>query len=168
MLIEQHPELGYQAIRKAGQKYDWLAQVVRQAHERWNGQGYPNKLKGRQISEFAQIIGVVDVFDALVSPRGYRRRFFPYEAVRELIGGGTDGVPSRGRQGLGRTAVSLSAGYLGTIDDRRSRVSHAHQYALSTSPGRVDRGRCSLWPGGTAARSEPHPARVNHRNTGAS
>jgi hypothetical protein len=84
-LLEQHPELGYQAIRKAGPKYDWLAQVVRQAHERWNGQGYPNKLKGRQISEFAQIIGVVDVFDALVSPRGYRRRFFPYEAVRELL-----------------------------------------------------------------------------------
>jgi hypothetical protein len=84
-LIEQHPELGYQAIRKAGPKYDWLAQVVRQAHERWNGQGYPNKLKGRQISEFAQIIGVVDVFDALVSPRGYRRRFFPHEAVRELM-----------------------------------------------------------------------------------
>jgi HD domain len=84
-MIELHPELGYQAIRKAGQQYDWLAQVVRQAHERWNGQGYPNKLKGRQISEFAQIIGVVDIFDALVSPRGYRRRFFPHEAVRELI-----------------------------------------------------------------------------------
>jgi HD-GYP domain len=49
------------------------------------GQGYPNKLKGRQIGEFAQIIGVVDIFDALVSPRGYRRRFFPHEAVRELM-----------------------------------------------------------------------------------
>jgi HD domain len=85
MLIEQHPELGYQAIRKAGPKYDWLAQVVSQAHERWNGQGYPNKLKGRQIGEFAQIIGVVDIFDALVSPREYRRRFFPHEAVRELM-----------------------------------------------------------------------------------
>ena len=84
-LIEQHPELGYQAIRRAGPKYDWLAQVVSQAHERWNGQGYPNKLKGRQISEFAQIIGVVDIFDALVSPRGYRRRFSPHAAVRELL-----------------------------------------------------------------------------------
>ena len=84
-LIEQHPELGYQAIQKAGPKYDWLAQVVSQAHERWNGQGYPKKLKGRQVGEFAQIIGVVDIFDALVSPRGYRRRFFPYEAVRELL-----------------------------------------------------------------------------------
>ncbi|HEX5944423.1 MAG TPA: HD domain-containing phosphohydrolase, partial [Anaerolineales bacterium] len=62
MLIEQHPEVGYQALRKLGTTHDWLAEVVRQAHERWNGEGYPNKLKGRQINEFAQIIGVVDVF----------------------------------------------------------------------------------------------------------
>jgi hypothetical protein len=111
MLIEQHPELGYQTIRKAGQKYDWLAQVVRQAHERWNGQGYPNKLKGRQICEFAQIIGVVDVFDALVSPRGYRRRFFPYEAVRELIVAERTAFP---REVVKALVEQLSAYPLGT------------------------------------------------------
>jgi HD-GYP domain-containing protein (c-di-GMP phosphodiesterase class II) len=110
-LIEQHPELGYQAIRKAGQKYDWLALVVRQAHERWNGQGYPNKLKGRQISEFAQIIGVVDVFDALVSPRGYRRRFFPHEAVRELMVAERTAFP---REVVKALVEQLSAYPLGT------------------------------------------------------
>ena len=111
MLIEQHPELGYQTIRKAGQKYDWLAQVVRQAHERWNGQGYPNKLKGRQICEFAQIIGVVDIFDALVSPRGYRRRFFPHEAVRELIVAERTSFP---REVVKALVEQLSAYPLGT------------------------------------------------------
>lgn len=110
-LIEQHPELGYQAIRKVGPKYDWLAQVVRQAHERWNGQGYPNKLKERQISEFAQIIGVVDVFDALVSPRGYRRRFFPHEAVRELIVAERTAFP---REVVKALVEQLSAYPLGT------------------------------------------------------
>ena len=110
-LIEQHPELGYDAIRKAGPKYDWLAQVVRQAHERWNGQGYPNKLKGRQISEFAQIIGVVDVFDALVSPRGYRRRFFPHEAVRELMVAERTAFP---REVVKALVEQLSAYPLGT------------------------------------------------------
>ncbi len=110
-LIEQHPELGYEAIRKAGQKYDWLAQVVRQAHERWNGQGYPNKLKGRQICEFAQIIGVVDVFDALVSPRGYRRRFFPHEAVRELMVAERTAFP---REVVKALVEQLSAYPLGT------------------------------------------------------
>ena len=110
-LIEQHPELGYEAVRKAGPKYDWLAQVVRQAHERWNGQGYPNKLKGRQISEYAQIIGVVDVFDALVSPRGYRRRFFPHEAVRELMVAERTAFP---REVIKALVEQLSAYPLGT------------------------------------------------------
>ncbi len=84
-LIEQHPELGYQLVKKLGGEWEWLALVVRQAHERYNGRGYPNRLKGRDIHEFAQIIGAVDVFDALVTPRPYRRRFFPHEAVRELL-----------------------------------------------------------------------------------
>ena len=122
-LIEQHPELGYQAIRKAGSKYDWLAQVVRQAHERWNGQGYPNKLEGRQISEFAQIIGVVDIFDALVSPRGYRRRFFPYEAVRELMVAERTSFPRKVIKALVEqlsayplgTSVRLTTGEVGSV-----------------------------------------------------
>jgi hypothetical protein len=123
LLIEQHPDLGSEAIRKAGPQYEWLAQVVRQAHERWNGQGYPNKLKGRQISEFAQIIGVVDVFDALVSPRGYRRRYFPHEAVRELMVAERTAFPREVVKALVEqlsayplgTSVRLTTGEVGTV-----------------------------------------------------
>ncbi len=84
-LIERHPELGYQVIQKCGPAYYWLAQLTRQAHERFNGQGYPNRLTGREISEMALILGVVDIFDALVSERPYRRRMLPHEAVKELL-----------------------------------------------------------------------------------
>ena len=84
-IIEQHPELGYQVLSTLGSSYSWLAQVVQQAHERWKGQGYPNKLKGSQIHDYAQIIGIVDIFDALISPRPYRPRILPHEAVRELL-----------------------------------------------------------------------------------
>ena len=84
-LIEQHPELGYEAIKRAEGDYQWLAQLVRQAHERTNGLGYPNRLKGRQISEVALIIGLSDVFDALISERPYRPRLFPHEAIKELL-----------------------------------------------------------------------------------
>ncbi|NWF73636.1 MAG: HD domain-containing protein, partial [Nitrospirae bacterium] len=122
-LIERHPELGYQTIQKAGEKYDWLAQVVSQAHERWNGQGYPKKLKGREVSEFAQIIGVVDIFDALVSPRGYRRRFFPHEAVRELLAVERTAFPREIVKALVEqlsayplgTSVRLSTGEVGSV-----------------------------------------------------
>ncbi len=84
-LVEQHPRLGFDVIRQAGPDYAWLAEVVLQAHERGKGQGYPHRLKGREINELAQIIGLVDIFDALVSPRPYRRRLLPHEAVRELL-----------------------------------------------------------------------------------
>ncbi|MBH0203619.1 MAG: HD domain-containing protein [Nitrospira sp.] len=84
-LVERHPELGRQVIEKCGPTYHWLAQLTHQAHERFNGQGYPNRLTGREISEMALIVGVVDVFDALVSERPYRRRLLPHEAVQELL-----------------------------------------------------------------------------------
>ena len=123
VVIEQHPELGYQALRKLGTTHDWLAEVVCQAHERWNGQGYPNKLKGRQINEFAPIIGVVDVFDALVSPRPYRRRFLPHEAVRELVVVERTAFPRKVIKALVEqlsaypigTSVRLSTGELGSV-----------------------------------------------------
>ncbi len=84
-MVERHPELGYRILSRLGRQYDWLAQVALQEHERSGGQGYPKGLKGSQIHEYASIIGMVDVFDALVSPRPYRRRLPPHEAIRELL-----------------------------------------------------------------------------------
>lgn len=129
MLIEQHPELGYQVIHRAGEEYEWLAQVTRQAHERSNGQGYPNRLKGRQISEMAQILGVVDVFDALVSQRPYRRRLLPHEAVRELLVAERATFPREILKALVEqlsvyplgTSVRLTTGEVGTVVSVNSR-----------------------------------------------
>jgi HD-GYP domain-containing protein (c-di-GMP phosphodiesterase class II) len=111
-LIEQHPELGHQLVKKLGGEWQWLALVVRQAHERSNGRGYPNRLKARDIHEFAQIIGAVDVFDALVTPRPYRRRFFPHEAVRELLVVERSAFP---REIIKALVEQLSAYPLGTL-----------------------------------------------------
>jgi HD-GYP domain-containing protein (c-di-GMP phosphodiesterase class II) len=111
-LIEQHPELGYQLVKQLGPQWDWLALVVRQAHERFNGRGYPNRLQGRDINELAQIIGAVDVFDALVTPRPYRRRFFPHEAVRELLVAERSAFP---REIVKALVEQLSAYPLGTL-----------------------------------------------------
>jgi HD-GYP domain-containing protein (c-di-GMP phosphodiesterase class II) len=108
-LIEQHPELGYQLVRTLGPEWEWLALVVRQAHERSHGRGYPNRLSGRDVHE---IIGAVDVFDALVTPRPYRRRFFPHEAVRELIVAERSAFP---REIMKALVEQLSAYPLGTL-----------------------------------------------------
>ncbi len=84
-VLEQHPLAGHDIVVKGHPRYEWLAVVIRQAHERWGGQGYPFRLKGRAIHEFAHVIGICDIFDALVSPRPYRRRLLPHEAIQELF-----------------------------------------------------------------------------------
>lgn len=122
-LIEQHPELGYEAIMRAGSEYVWLAQLIRQAHERTNGLGYPNRLKGRQISEVALIIGVSDVFDALISERPYRPRLFPHEAMKELLVAERATIPREMIKALVEqlsvyplgTTVRLTTGETGTV-----------------------------------------------------
>jgi hypothetical protein len=128
-MIEQHPELGYQLVHRMGASYQWLAKVIREAHERFNGRGYPNRLQGRQISEMAQIIGVVDVFDALVSERPYRRRLFPHEAVKELLVAERTAFPREILKALVEqlsvyplgTTVRLSTGEIATVHRINSR-----------------------------------------------
>ena len=128
-LIEQHPELGSQVIVQCGPTYQWLAHLVRQAHERFDGQGYPNRLKGRQISEMALIVGVVDIFDALVSERPYRRRLLPHQAVKELLVAERTAFPREIQKALVEqlsvyplgTTVRLTTGEIGIVDTINSR-----------------------------------------------
>ena len=69
--LEQHPEIGYQLIRDFPGIQD-IAQGVRHHHERWDGRGYPLGLKENKIPKIAQIIAIVDTYDAITSDRPYR------------------------------------------------------------------------------------------------
>ena len=84
-LVKRHPEQGAQAIRHLGEDAAWVADIVVQEHERVVGQGYPRGLKGAEIHEYAQIIGLADTFEALLHTRPHRKRFLPHDAVRELV-----------------------------------------------------------------------------------
>lgn len=122
-LVERHPELGCRIIEQTGDTYRWLSPLVLQVHERWAGQGYPHQLKGRQIVEIAQIIGVVDVFDALISPRPYRKRLLPHDAVLELVVAARTAFPREVIKALVEqlsvyplgTTVRLTTGEIGVV-----------------------------------------------------
>jgi putative nucleotidyltransferase with HDIG domain len=58
--------------------------IVRSHHERWDGQGYPDGLKGEQISRLARIVAVADAFDAMTSDRPYRQGMAPEVAFAEV------------------------------------------------------------------------------------
>ncbi len=85
-LIQRHPEFGFQVVKAhLGDDYLWLAEVIRQEHERDNGSGYPQQLSGNEIQDMAQIIAVADVYEALTHDRPHRPRLLPYRAVRDII-----------------------------------------------------------------------------------
>jgi HD-GYP domain-containing protein (c-di-GMP phosphodiesterase class II) len=59
--------------------------VILQSQERISGEGYPNNLKGSQISQEAQVVGLCDTYEALSHPRPYRQRKLPHDTLRYLI-----------------------------------------------------------------------------------
>lgn len=69
--IKKHPLIGTQILSKASIFSDILP-IVKYHHERYDGTGYPDKLKGEEIPYLARIVSVADAFDAMASRRPYR------------------------------------------------------------------------------------------------
>ena len=84
-LIKNHSLLGYEFIIKEMELPEYIAKGALDHHERWHGDGYPNGLKGKEISEFGQIIGIADVFDALISEKIYKGSVQSNDAVRIML-----------------------------------------------------------------------------------
>ena len=85
-IIKQHPGRGEQMLRSVILSEEVL-KMVRQHHERQNGQGYPDCLSGEAIYHGAQIVAVADVFDALTADRPYRAGVPPYHALEMILSG---------------------------------------------------------------------------------
>ena len=95
-LIKKHPQFGYEIVLNSlGEKYKWLAEVVSQEQEREGGQGYPRGLQGNEIHEYAKVIGIVDVYEALSHPRPQRKRFLPYEATKVIVNSSKNIFPQK-------------------------------------------------------------------------
>lgn len=81
-IIEEHPVLG-ERILKNTDLIDILP-WIRAHHERWDGKGYPDRLKGEEIPIEARILALADAFDAMTSERPYQDALTLEEAVKEI------------------------------------------------------------------------------------
>jgi putative nucleotidyltransferase with HDIG domain len=81
--IRLHPELGADLLRDLG-VYGPVAQIVRAHHERIDGRGYPDRLKGDEIPAIARIVAVAEVYDTLTAEDTYRDRMTSFQAMTEL------------------------------------------------------------------------------------
>jgi putative nucleotidyltransferase with HDIG domain len=69
--MEQHSEIGERILAKV-EDYAEIAKIVRHHHERWDGEGYPDRLVGEDIPLLSRVIGVADAYNAMTSDRPYR------------------------------------------------------------------------------------------------
>jgi HD-GYP domain-containing protein (c-di-GMP phosphodiesterase class II) len=81
LLVRQHPTEGAKILEKSHHLSNEAKIIVMQHHERDDGSGYPNRLKGKQIHLYARICSIADVYDALTSERSYKKRLLPFNAL---------------------------------------------------------------------------------------
>ncbi len=86
-IIKDHSLYGYEMVLEMGES-EKVAKVALEHQERNNGEGYPFKLKGDDISLFGQIVAVTDVYDALVSDRVYKKAVDSSDALRIMMAEG--------------------------------------------------------------------------------
>ena len=83
--FRKRPEKSYQILSASGDQYAYLANTAHQVYERFDGSGYPRGLVGDEIHEHAQIIGLVDMYEALIHSRPQRKKLLHFTAVKEII-----------------------------------------------------------------------------------
>ncbi|MBS3995591.1 MAG: PAS domain S-box protein [Alkaliphilus sp.] len=81
--IKKHPETGFRIISTTNE-YINISETICTHHERWDGKGYPNGLKGEEIPLEARIVAIADAYDAMTSQRPYREPLSREEAAEEL------------------------------------------------------------------------------------
>jgi putative nucleotidyltransferase with HDIG domain len=85
-VIRSHPVFAHEFLSRIGYLGGAAIDIPCYHHERWDGTGYPNGLRGTKIPLAARIYAVIDVYDALTSDRPFRKAWSPREAMAHILG----------------------------------------------------------------------------------
>jgi len=121
-VVREHVRFGREMLEEHGGLSSIALAVVSEHHERYDGNGYPNGLKGDEISLFGQMAAIVDVYDANTADRCYHQAEIPTRVLSQLLDWGAHFnmqlvhrfIRSVGIWPVG-TLVSLTNGWLGVI-----------------------------------------------------
>jgi len=81
--MEKHPEIGYR-IAVSSPELAPIAELILSHHERWDGTGYPQELKGENIPLLSRILAIADAYDAMTEDRVYRKAMTSEDAIAEI------------------------------------------------------------------------------------
>jgi hypothetical protein len=83
--FRKRPDLSSKILGSLGSQYAYLAECAAQVYERTDGSGYPRGLKANEMHEYAQIIGLLDMYESLIHTRPQRAKHTPFAAVKKII-----------------------------------------------------------------------------------
>jgi putative nucleotidyltransferase with HDIG domain len=125
-IIKSHPEEGHRLLVEGGSVVGVPLDVCLHHHEKTDGSGYPHRLKDAQISSFAKMGAVCDVYDAITSNRPYKVGWDPAESIRKMAEWTTGHFDNRIFQAFVKSIgiypigslVRLSSGRLGVVTEQ--------------------------------------------------
>lgn len=83
-LVQKHPVFGYEILLSCESLDPRILYAASMHHERCDGSGYPNRLKFHDIDDFAQMIAIADVYDAMTAARPYRAPLCPFQVIADF------------------------------------------------------------------------------------
>jgi HD-GYP domain-containing protein (c-di-GMP phosphodiesterase class II) len=81
--VKKHAEIGY-CIAKVTPEIANIAEYILYSHERWDGRGYPEGLKGKKIPLISRITSILDTYNSMTNKRPYRKAFSVQEAIKRI------------------------------------------------------------------------------------
>jgi putative nucleotidyltransferase with HDIG domain len=122
-VVRSHPVEGYHMLKGAGNVPDAVLDACLHHHEKVDGTGYPDQLKGDNISVIARMTAICDVYDAITSDRPYKLGWDPSESLRRMAEWTTDHFDARMFQAFVKTIgiypvgslVRLTSGRIGVV-----------------------------------------------------
>lgn len=141
-LIKTHPKKGYELLKN--QSLD--SRIKRSAlmhHERYDGSGYPNGLEGDVLSDFAMIVAIADVYDAMTAARSYRVPLCPFQVIANFEKEGFQKYHTKYIYVfLKRIATTYQSNRVMLNDARGCKIVMLNQNSLSRPIVQFDNGEC--------------------------
>jgi HD-GYP domain-containing protein (c-di-GMP phosphodiesterase class II) len=130
--IQKHPILGLHLLEKISRLPEAIPYVAYQVHERENSRGYPKQRNSLLIHRFAKLAQVADIYEAMTSPRTYRKAYLPHEGVVRILKMSKTGlIPGEFVKAFLEYVSLYPVGSLVQLNDHRiAKVIHANKESL--------------------------------------
>ena len=135
--IKNHPGYGYDMLKTSPIKhYKDVLMGVLQYHERCDGSGYPNRLKADAICNYAKIVAILDIYDAMAANRSYAKRNSPFDVFKiiynDVLAGKLDTQYSI--RFIGKLCHSLNGNWVGLSNGERAKIVYIDESRVTSMP----------------------------------